>query len=193
VDDWLHSREVCVRVHSTVVTFTILAASLRTVQAARGECVLVPVQDVAGREDVRFIFKGTPASITPIEGPQLAGLKVTFDVNWVWKGTPGQRVELYMDLSSNNPHFAAGDAAIVFVKSMDRDVQRRLGITATDTSVLTVVPCTGFWSETEITAALGAGEAPRKERESLPSGTSASPFNAHNVTVRRPGPVRRGG
>jgi hypothetical protein len=70
-----------------------------------------------------------------------------------------------MDLSSNNPHFAAGDAAIVFVKSMDREVQRRLGITATDTSVLTVVPCTGFWSETEITAALGAGEAPRKERE----------------------------
>lgn len=169
--------EACVRVHSTAIPITVLVALLLTAQAARGECVKVPVHDVASRGSVRFVVGGTPTSITPIETRRgSSGFKVTFDVSWVWKGTPGQRIDLYVNLDVDNPQFAVRRPLIVFVGYMERESQRRLGISTTDGPVLTVFPCTDVWSEAEITAALGPGAAPRKERESSPSGISQARF-----------------
>jgi hypothetical protein len=154
------------RVHAIAILSTMLVASLLSVPAAHGECVRIPLQQVVTRQDVQIVFKGTAVSITPItpdDPQQTSGFKVTFDVERIWKGSVGKRVELYMDLNGNNPQFEAGHSSPVFVEYLvDPTVRGRLGITGTDTGVSTAVGCTGIYSESEITAALGAGAEPLK-------------------------------
>lgn len=137
------------------------AASLLLVQSARAECVNVPLLEV----HASIIFAGTAVSITPITPPgepnMWMGTKITFDVDRVWKGSVGKRVDLYMNLSPENPQFAVGRRSPVFARFLSREEKQRLGLGDTEAPVLTAMMCTGDFSLSEITATYGAGKSPR--------------------------------
>ena len=174
-------------IHSLPISCTILFASLLGVQSARAECLLRPVAYVASQQDIQIIFKGTPVSITPVsrasgvptEKQQVSGatelrdtlysaphgadgFRLIFDVERIWKGSAGKRVEVYMDRGSENPSFQLGHSSPVFVKYLvDPEKRRLLGFAGNDTLVFIVAECTDF-SESQVTAVLGPGEEPHK-------------------------------
>ena len=160
------------RVHVAAIVSAVLFSCLLTTQPAHGQCLLLPVQ-VLNLHENWIVFKGTPSSVTGITDAQRKLRKVIFDVERVWKGSVGERVELYLDLTGEDPQFALGhgdgqyppfavgqSTSVVAVVLRDA-VQRRLS-TGPRTPVYGLVGCAEF-SESEITRALGPGKGPRKD------------------------------
>lgn len=114
----------------------------------------------------------------------------------MWKGSVGKRVELYLDLTGEDPQFAighgdgqypvfaVGQSSPVVAVVLGDAVQRRLGATGTDTPAYGIVGCVEF-SESEITKALGPGKEPRKEATTHGSWISASPVYDDGRHVER--------
>ena len=180
------------RFRPIAIPSTILLASLLTVQLAHGECVRIPVQQVADRQDVGVIFTGSAVSTVWIGDPQkVTGVKVTFDVDRIWKGSAGKRFELYMDNNANNPQFELGHASVVFAKYLDRDMRQRFGIGQTDAPAFSGVPCTDFYSVSEISALLGSGVAPRQVSAEDPQVLdSTAEYDAYAVYATLLQPLR---
>jgi hypothetical protein len=154
----------------SIAASIVCAASLVLAQSARAECVSAPLQLWEFHESP-IIFAGTAVSITPItpigEPNILMGTKITFDVDRVWKGIVGKRVDLYMGLSAENPSFEVGRRSPVFARGLIREEKQRLGLGDTEAPVLTAIACTGALSVSEITATFGAGKSPENNPETL--------------------------
>ena len=153
----------------TIAASIVCAASLALAQSARAECVNAPLQ-LWEFHGAPIIFAGTAVSITPINPPgepnTLMGTKITFDVDRVWKGSVGKRVDLYMLLSPENPNFAVGRRSAVLARYLSREEKQRLGLGDTEAPVLTAMICTGIISVYEVTDTFGAG----KPVGTVPSG-----------------------
>jgi hypothetical protein len=150
------------RIKAVTIPVAVLFAALLNAQVSHAECVTLPLQQL-GSWDTLLIFKGTVLSVTPLGDPdRTVGFRVIVDVERVWKGSVGKRVELYDDLNAENPYFEVGHSSPVFARTLvNPETRRRLGLAGTAPPVLTAVPCTDHFSELAITSALGPGSAPR--------------------------------
>jgi len=150
------------RVHVAAIVSALLFSSLFTAQAAPGECVHVGIQDFVGLHEDWIIFRGTPSSFAEVNDPQgRLRFKYTVDVERVWKGSVGRRIEIYVSLSGNSPQFEIGHPSLVIAGALTDAVKRRLGVTGTD--AYAPAACSGGYKESEITTVYGPGRA-------LPSG-----------------------
>jgi len=178
--------EAQMRVHVAGMVSAVLLSSMLTGPAAHAECVRVPVQEWLKGHEHWVVLKGTARSLTEIFDPEhpdrYIGLKVTLDVERVWKGSVGERVELYVDLNAENPRFERGHSTIFAATVLGNAARQRLGLTGADT--LVPVACSDLHSESEITNALGTGKEPPKEPASPGSRASAPPVDDHRPDTR---------
>jgi hypothetical protein len=190
--------EVQMRANVPAIVSAVLFSSILTAQAAHGECVKVPLPDLLSEHKGSILLQGNALSITETGEPdRVNGMKVIFQVERVWKGSVGRRIEIYKDFSPEQARFEVGGSSYVLVVEITNPARRRFfGITGTDTLAYASVHC-GLedYSVSEITGALkalGLGSEPRKDAAPRGSGVSALAMYDNNgrnmaTVTRRPG------
>ena len=158
------------RVHVAVIVSTVLLSFMLTASAAHSECGKIPIQDFLIEHKDAVILKGGVSAFAETNDPDGRLLfKYTFEVERVWQGSVGKRIDLYVSLSGNEPQLGPTPFLVVALRD---SVRQRLGITRTDTPAYTTVWCSDVYTESEIRSALGPGKEPSKEAARSNEGPS---------------------
>jgi hypothetical protein len=121
------------RLGRAAITAAVLFLPMLTAKPAHGECIKVTNQSPLDVRKGSILLKGSALSVTPLGEPaRTYGFKVVFDVERVWKGRVGKRIEIYQDLSAEQAQFGVGASSYYLVTEIT-DPARRLffGITGT--------------------------------------------------------------
>jgi hypothetical protein len=173
-----------------VFAAAIFSSSLLSVRAAHGECVKITNQNPLETHKNSILLKGAALSIAPLGEPDRTyGFKVVFDVERVWKGSVGERIEIYQDLNPEQAQFRVGASSYYLVTEITTLERRRFfGITGTTPAYAPVHCGLEDYSASEtagLVEALGPGKDPRKGAgaKDLPTELDASAYAVYAAVL----------
>lgn len=127
------------------------------------ECVTVNVRTVA--DGSALVFSGTVTRIEQTAVSKWGSEVVRFNVDRVWKGSPGKEVAIYNFKRTVEPFtFSPGTKYLVFAQRQTAEERADFGLTTTGPATFGVGQCGGGTRTFESTkgeiGSLGAGRAP---------------------------------
>jgi hypothetical protein len=128
---------------------------------ALAECVHVTGDSVMADKTIELVFSGRVVEVTPVAD---GGVRATFDVQRVWKGSIPQRFDLYVWWAwAEIPHFEKGQHHVVLAQPLtDRDIRQKLGMVGAEAVAFRPTQCSVAALPSLIERELGAGYAPKR-------------------------------
>jgi hypothetical protein len=122
----------------TIIPSALVAASLLVASSARAECI-TPGRWSLDEAHVELVFSGNVVGISQVAD---MGLRVTFDVERVWKGSVSKRLDLYVWLLDvEMPVFESGRRYVAFATKMTGRSRTGVGFPANHAPVFEPTSC----------------------------------------------------
>jgi hypothetical protein len=147
-------------IRTIAISLSIGVSCLLAPSSARAECITPGLWSLE-QPLVELVFSGTVLKIEPARD----GVRVTFDVERVWKGSAPARFTLYVWQDYGMPTFEASRRYVAFATRMDARSRQGVGLTEEDAVVFRPVDCGAlayeFAQKSGTIRDLGEGQPPK--------------------------------
>jgi hypothetical protein len=138
-----------------LIILSLVVVSLLMPSSARAEC-WTPGRSSLDEPSVELVFSGLTVGMNVVAKD---GVRVTFNVDRVWKGSVPKKLDLYIAIiDSEMPRFEFGRRYVAFATKMNDRSRQGVGLTANDGVAFRPIQCGALAYDSDRSAVRDMGE-----------------------------------
>lgn len=146
-----------------LLVVALLSATPLHSMPSKAECLEVSGQMILADSRVDMVFSGRLVNRAYVGASERSTYKATFEVDRVWKGSVGERIDIFVsELAPEAPRFEEGGTYVVVAsRVVDAKLRHDIGLEDPKVSAFAARQCSGVLP-TDIREQLGEGARPKR-------------------------------